>query len=86
MNFPKKEEIVCILGTGFSKAIYSEIPLLLELSKEVEKRIKDSERPGYKEEYKIVYEKYIGEKNLNNFEDILTYTYSKIPWKKRRGL
>lgn len=76
-----KEKIACILGTGFSKAIYNEMPLLLELDKTVVEKINDSSRQGYNEEYKIIYEKYIIKKNIYNFEDILTYIYSNLPWK-----
>ncbi len=81
MSTSEEEKIVCILGTGFSKAIYNKIPLLKELAEKVSEKINDCERKGYKKEYEIIYDKYISKKRFSNFEDILTYIYSNIPWK-----
>ncbi|MCL5772596.1 MAG: hypothetical protein M1479_10060 [Actinobacteria bacterium] len=70
---------VFILGSGFSKAIIDDIPLLNELSTEIEKKIYSAS--SLKDEYKFIYEKYIKNKGFNNFEDILTYLYQSFSWK-----
>ncbi len=73
----KKE--VFIFGSGFSKAIINEMPLLNQLSIEIEKKLyKDSK---IKDEYKFIYEKYVKNKGFRNFEDTLTYLYQNFPWK-----
>lgn len=70
---------VFILGSGFSKAIIDEMPLLNQLSIEIEKKL--FENSLIKDEYKFIYKKFIKNKGFNNFEDILTYLYQNFSWK-----
>ncbi|TET07214.1 MAG: hypothetical protein E3J83_05255 [Candidatus Atribacteria bacterium] len=70
---------VFILGTGFSKAIYKEMPLINELSIEIEKKLYQKKK--IIPEFVNIYDKYISRQNFKNFEDILTYLYQNFPWK-----
>jgi len=67
-----------ILGSGFSKELFEDMPLLNELTESV---LKEIEREGDRSLFKKIYDKYIKNKNIGNFEDILTYLYQNFPWK-----
>ena len=61
---------VYVLGTGFSKAIHNDMPLLKDLSEDIyakyKREIDDPHLIAYKD----------------NVEELLSYLYSEHPWKK----
>jgi len=67
---------VFILGSGFSKAIHYDMPLLNDLTSFVTEKIEKESSV-----FKNIYEKYIKGRNIGNFEEILTYLYQDFPWK-----
>lgn len=69
-------EEVFILGSGFSKAAYKEMPLLNELTGKILKMIKEGDKIYYS-----VFKKYIKNHRLNNFEELITYLYQDFSWK-----
>jgi len=73
----KKE--VFILGSGFSKAIHKDMPLLNDLTEPVEKKIEEEDSI-----FKNIYRKYIKNRDIGNFEEILTYLYQDFPWKSEK--
>lgn len=69
---------VFILGSGFSKAIKNEMPLLLELNKRIEEKIFSNKKENI---YKKLYSDFIISNHFSNFEEILTFLYQDYPWK-----
>ena len=67
---------VFILGSGFSRAIHKDMPLLNELTDLVIGRIEAED--GI---FKNIYERYMKNRNIGNFEEIITYLYQDFPWK-----
>ncbi len=67
---------VFILGSGFSRAIHEDMPLLNDLTKLVAKKIEKEN--GI---FRNIYERYMKNRNIGNFEEILTYLYQDFPWK-----
>lgn len=67
---------VFILGSGFSKAIHNDMPLLNELTDLVIGRIEEEDSI-----FKNIYEEYVKNRSIGNFEEILTYIYQDFPWK-----
>jgi len=67
---------VFILGSGFSKAIHNDMPLLNEITKLVTEEIEKENSI-----FKNIYEEYVKNRDIGNFEDILTYLYQDFPWK-----
>ncbi|HDY67570.1 MAG TPA: hypothetical protein ENH85_07255 [Candidatus Scalindua sp.] len=67
---------VFILGSGFSKAIHKDMPLLNELTGPVIKKIEKEN--GI---FKNIYGEYLKNRDIGNFEEILTYLYQDFPWK-----
>ena len=70
---------VFILGSGFSKAINNEMPLLSDLNKKIEDKIFSENKEG--NIYKQLYIDLISSNHFVNFEEILTYLYQNYPWK-----
>jgi len=70
----KKE--VFILGSGFSRAIHKDMPLLNNLTELVAKKIEEEDSI-----FKNIYEEYVKNRSIGNFEEILTYIYQDFPWK-----
>jgi hypothetical protein len=68
-----------ILGAGFSKAFYNEMPLMEDLNSEIYKKILEKGREEDKV-LKVLYEEYI-KRRFTDFEEILTYLYQELPWK-----
>ena len=70
---------VFILGSGFSKELFSGMPLLNELTVKITDTIdKDNSI------FNNIYKNYIKNINILNFEDILTYLYQEFPWKSEK--
>ena len=67
---------VFILGSGFSREIHKDMPLLNELTGLVIGRIEAED--GI---FRNIYERYMKNRNIGNFEEILTYLYQDFPWK-----
>jgi len=67
---------VFILGSGFSRAIHKDMPLLNGLTRLVIRRIEKEN--GI---FKNIYGEYLKNRNIGNFEEILTYLYQDFPWK-----
>lgn len=67
---------VFILGSGFSRAIHEDMPLLNELTSLVIRRIEKEN--GI---FKNIYGEYLKNRDIGNFEEILTYLYQDFPWK-----
>lgn len=67
---------VFILGSGFSRAIHKDMPLLNGLTSLVIGRIE-----GEDSIFRNIYERYMKNRNIGNFEEILTYLYQDFPWK-----
>ena len=67
---------VFILGSGFSRAIHKDMPLLNGLTSLVIGRIQ-----GEDSIFRNIYERYMKNRNIGNFEEILTYLYQDFPWK-----
>ncbi len=67
---------VFILGSGFSHAIHKDMPLLNDLTELVVKKIEKEN--GI---FKNIYERYMKNRDIGNFEEILTYLYQDFPWK-----
>jgi len=67
---------VFILGSGFSRAIHNDMPLLNGLTKLVVEKIEQEDSIS-----KNIYEEYIKNRNIGNFEEIITYLYQDFPWK-----
>ncbi len=67
---------VFILGSGFSRAIHKDMPLLNGLTKLVVEKIEKEDSI-----FKNIYRKYIKNRDIGNFEEILTYLYQDFPWK-----
>jgi len=67
---------VFILGSGFSKAIHNDMPLLNDLTELVAKKIEEEDSI-----FKNIYEEYVKNRSIGNFEEILTYIYQDFPWK-----
>ena len=57
MNISQDKEVFNI-GSGFSKAVFSEMPLLNDLTVDVENLIYDKDNINYIHEYKVIYDKY----------------------------
>ena len=70
----KKE--VFILGSGFSKAIHNDMPLLNDLTELVANKIEEEDSI-----FENIYEEYVKNRSIGNFEEILTYIYQDFPWK-----
>lgn len=77
---------VFILGSGFSKAVFSRMPLLNDLSMEVARQL-SNEKPIWKRVYdelvKFGRSSYGDRKAIEpiNFEELLTFLYQDFPWK-----
>ena len=67
---------VFILGSGFSRVIHKDMPLLNGLTGLVIGRIE-----GEDSIFRNIYERYIKNRNIGNFEEIITYLYQDFPWK-----
>jgi len=67
---------VFILGSGFSRAIHKDMPLLNGLTSLVIGRIE-----GEDSIFRNIYERYMKNRNIGNFEEIITYLYQDFPWK-----
>ena len=67
---------VFVLGSGFSRAIHKDMPLLNGLTSLVIGRIE-----GEDSIFRNIYERYMKNRNIGNFEEILTYLYQDFPWK-----
>jgi hypothetical protein len=70
---------VFILGSGFSRAIHEDMPLLNELTILVAKKIEKEN--GI---FKNIYGEYLKNQDIVNFEEILTYLYQDFPWKSEK--
>lgn len=70
---------VFILGSGFSKAIHKDTPLLNDLTNLVTEKIEKENSI-----FKNIYEEYVKNRNIGNFEEILTYLYQDFPWKSEK--
>lgn len=70
---------VFVLGSGFSRAIHKDMPLLNDLTKLVEKSIEKEN--GIQ---KNIYGEYLKNRDIGNFEEILTYLYQDFPWKSEK--
>ena len=57
-----------ILGAGFSKALYDEMPLLNDLSRNLDWNTLPVKRPEYK-------------RFSHDIEQLLSYLYQEMPWK-----
>ncbi len=70
---------VFILGAGLSKAINTNMPLLNDLSNDINTWFTNNKyRVKF---YYDIYEQYIKSSGITNFEDILTFLYQDFPWK-----
>lgn len=67
---------VFILGSGFSRAIHKNMPLLNDLTNLVTEKIEKED--GI---FESIYKDYLKNRNIGNFEEILTYLYQDFPWK-----
>ena len=70
---------VFILGSGFSRAIHKDMPLLNNLTELVAKKIEEEDSI-----FKNIYEEYIKNRNIGNFEEIITYLYQDFTWKSEK--
>ncbi len=78
MNSKNMNEVF-ILGSGFSKAVNKEMPLLNGLTEDVDLWFSKNK---YKVKYYYdIYMKNIKSVGISNFEDILTFLYQDFPWK-----
>ena len=80
----KDKKEVFILGSGFSRFVNPEMPLLNDLTESIKKEIQNSEYKIYKEIYEDIFRG--RPSNLFNFEQILTYLYQDFPWKSAQEL
>lgn len=70
---------VFILGSGFSRAIHKDMPLLNDLTELVAKKIEEEDSI-----FKNIYGEYLKNRDIGNFEEILTYLYQDFPWKSEK--
>jgi len=73
------EKEVFVLGSGFSRAIHKDMPLLNDLTSLVTEKIEKENSV-----FKNIYEEHVKNRDIGNFEEILTYLYQDFPWKSEK--
>jgi hypothetical protein len=70
------KKVTFILGAGFSKSIFSQMPLLKDLSRELDNRLQ-------KEDHQIqsLWNEYASNQNIDDFELLLSALFQNAPWK-----